>query len=350
MKSSFVSRIRMPILFIAIFGVVAVIFQNCSDSRLGLTEQDSLTNSPLSIDPLSDIDGDGLGLDEEKDNGTDPDSADSDGDGLSDGAEVNTHGTNPNDPDTDRGGMSDGTEVTLGRNPTNPNDDQADESPSGDDGSDDSDNDGLSNSDETNIHGTNPNQIDTDGDGLNDGEEVNNFGTNPLVKDTDRGGFEDGYEVSKGLNPLNPNDDFVWGDWSIYQDVMACNSNGKKSQERMRVCIEGNCVGPELESRIIDCDAPVDGGWSSWSVWSPWSNATGACGTRTSTRTCNQPAPQFGGNDCVGSTTTTQTKPCESNEYGSCPSGYYWDPRESQCFVDHNQRDDPDPEPDPGPD
>jgi uncharacterized protein YkwD len=42
---------------------------------------------------------------------------DSDGDGLTDWEEINIYGTDPNDPDTDGDGMNDGDEVFLGRNP-----------------------------------------------------------------------------------------------------------------------------------------------------------------------------------------------------------------------------------------
>lgn len=42
---------------------------------------------------------------------------DSDNDGLSDYEEINIYGTNPNNPDTDGDGMSDGEEVKRGRNP-----------------------------------------------------------------------------------------------------------------------------------------------------------------------------------------------------------------------------------------
>lgn len=43
----------------------------------------------------------------------------------------------------------------------------------------DTDNDGLGDDDERNIHGTRPRRFDSDGDGYNDGQEVN-LGTNPL--------------------------------------------------------------------------------------------------------------------------------------------------------------------------
>ncbi|MEK9165471.1 MAG: CAP domain-containing protein [Patescibacteria group bacterium] len=47
----------------------------------------------------------------------------------------------------------------------------------------DSDNDGLTNSEEINIYGTDPNNPDSDGDGISDGEEVKK-GRNPLGKGT----------------------------------------------------------------------------------------------------------------------------------------------------------------------
>jgi hypothetical protein len=48
----------------------------------------------------------------------------------------------------------------------------------------DFDNDGLTNSRENRVYGTNPHKSDTDGDGVTDGREVNK-GTNPLSADTD---------------------------------------------------------------------------------------------------------------------------------------------------------------------
>ncbi len=46
----------------------------------------------------------------------------------------------------------------------------------------DSDNDGLSDYDEINKYGTDPNNPDTDGDGLSDGQEIK-LGKNPMIKD-----------------------------------------------------------------------------------------------------------------------------------------------------------------------
>ena len=65
----------------------------------------------------------------------------------------------------------------------------------------DSDNDGLSDIDESK-HNTNPNKSDTDNDGLNDGDEVRWYKTDPLNPDSDGDGYLDGEEVKGGYNPL----------------------------------------------------------------------------------------------------------------------------------------------------
>ncbi len=45
--------------------------------------------------------------------------------------------------------------------------------------------------------------LDTDGDGLTDSAETNVYGTNPAIPDTDGDGFNDGLEVAAGTDPLN---------------------------------------------------------------------------------------------------------------------------------------------------
>jgi gliding motility-associated-like protein len=90
---------------------------------------------------------------------------DSDGDGLSDFDEVNNYGTDPNNPDTDGDGYNDGNEVTISSDPLNPCD------PNPMNPVCDQDGDGLTNADEA-TNGTNPMNPDTDGDGVLDGEEV----------------------------------------------------------------------------------------------------------------------------------------------------------------------------------
>src|SRR5829696_7309590 len=56
----------------------------------------------------------------------------------------------------------------------------------------DSDGDGVADSDEVDLYGTDPNTWDTDGDGLGDGDELFVAGTDPLVWDTNGDGVSDG--------------------------------------------------------------------------------------------------------------------------------------------------------------
>ncbi|MFL2832205.1 MAG: hypothetical protein ACJ0BK_01140, partial [Coraliomargaritaceae bacterium] len=71
--------------------------------------------------------------------------------------------------------------------------------------SQDSDDDGLSDEDEVNIHSTDPNDADSDDDGLSDGDEVNIHSTDPNDSDSDDDGISDGDEVTNGISPLTPN-------------------------------------------------------------------------------------------------------------------------------------------------
>lgn len=150
-------------------------------------------------DSFLDSDYDGLRDLQEADYGTDPHNSDSDFDGLGDGQEVQEYFTNPLIADTDGGGAFDGSEVSAGLNPLDPLDD----------GSIDSDRDGLTDLEEIEL-GTQPYYNDSDFDSLSDGDEVKIYGTDPLQADTDQGGITDGYEVSTGLNPLDASDDLLF--------------------------------------------------------------------------------------------------------------------------------------------
>ena len=68
----------------------------------------------------------------------------------------------------------------------------------------DDDNDGLPDTDEINVLGTDPLDPDSDDDGLFDGREIG-YGTNPLAMDTDLDSFSDGKEIAAGSDPLDGN-------------------------------------------------------------------------------------------------------------------------------------------------
>ncbi|MDP7203248.1 MAG: S8 family serine peptidase [Candidatus Poseidoniaceae archaeon] len=116
---------------------------------------------------------------------------DSDGDLLWDSNETDVHNTDPDDYDTDDDGLGDGHEVLIyGTNPLD----------------NDSDNDGLNDGLEVGTIGSDPNLWDTDGDGLNDGDEVLVHGTDPLVADADFDAdgfywFDDCNDSNASINP-----------------------------------------------------------------------------------------------------------------------------------------------------
>ena len=68
----------------------------------------------------------------------------------------------------------------------------------------DSDGDGIFDSRERFLHGTNPSHWDTDGDGLSDGDEITS-GIDPLSRDTDGDGYPDDEEIAFSTNPLVAN-------------------------------------------------------------------------------------------------------------------------------------------------
>jgi len=144
-------------------------------------------------DACQDSDGDGLLDADEVAMGTDPADSDTDDDGLSDGTEVNIHGTDPTDSDTDDDGLGDGEEVlTYDTDPNDP----------------DSDDDGLNDGQEIKTYGTDPNDPDSDDDGLSDGQEVLTYGTDPNDPDSDDDELTDGDEVLiHGTDPNDPDTD-----------------------------------------------------------------------------------------------------------------------------------------------
>ena len=65
---------------------------------------------------------------------------------------------------------------------------------------------------------------------------------------------------------------------------------------------------------INDITNLVDGRWSDNDAWSECTKPCGT-GTQTRTRTCTNPAPQYGGADCTGTAEETQEcndRPCPS--------------------------------------
>ncbi|YCM44107.1 LamG-like jellyroll fold domain-containing protein [Verrucomicrobiaceae bacterium 227] len=111
-----------------------------------------------------------------------------------------------------------------------------------DPGDDDSDDDGLLDSVETDTGiwggasdtGTDPNDLDSDNDGLSDGVEnpdlafvdENQTGSDPNLKDTDVDGFDDNIEVAAGTNPADPMSFPAPTDLPIIDDFEAAGLDG----------------------------------------------------------------------------------------------------------------------------
>jgi hypothetical protein len=102
------------------------------------------------------------------------------------------------EPDTDGDGWPDEYEIKLGTNPQKTEDKPG--------SMDDPDMDGLTNLEERDI-GTDPTDPDTDDDGLSDAQETLRGFSDPRVADTDNDGSSDLNEALDGTNPCRPDTD-----------------------------------------------------------------------------------------------------------------------------------------------
>ncbi|HET7690442.1 MAG TPA: hypothetical protein VFK41_08690 [Nocardioidaceae bacterium] len=205
-----------------------------------------VNNPSDDLPPVDDSDGDGLRDTEEGQLGTNPNDPDSDDDGLTDGAEVNTHGTDPLDADTDDGGVSDGAEVTNGTNPVdNPGDDLP--APV------DTDGDGLTDAEEVQ-YGTIITDPDSDGDGLTDGAEVHTHGTDPTKPDTDSDGLGDKAEVDSGATGCSTSPTVRDSDGDRLTDGQEVNGVTMNK----RVTKRGGKVSTIGVVKTFPCDADTD--------------------------------------------------------------------------------------------
>ncbi|XP_069119938.1 uncharacterized protein [Argopecten irradians] len=100
----------------------------------------------------------------------------------------------------------------------------------------------------------------------------------------------------------------VDGGWSSWGSYGPCSVMcGEGIQIRTRTCDNPapvnsgrECTGGDQENKICtNVECPIDGGWSRWSNFGPCSVTCGQ-GHQNRTRTCGNPTPQHGGQDCVG--------------------------------------------------
>ncbi|XP_078318954.1 uncharacterized protein LOC111119491 [Crassostrea virginica] len=119
---------------------------------------------------------------------------------------------------------------------------------------------------------------------------------------------------------IDPSVDSGWTEFGPYGHCSV--SCGEGTRSRSRTCKNHggvNCVGSATETTSCHLSAcPINGGWS---AFGPYSHCSVSCGggNHTRSRTCTNPAPQHGGQDCVGSFTETQS--CNN---GPCPVNGGW--------------------------
>ncbi|KAL9959836.1 hypothetical protein ACROYT_G033194 [Oculina patagonica] len=98
-----------------------------------------------------------------------------------------------------------------------------------------------------------------------------------------------------------------WTDWSAWS---ACPADKclNAVRSRSRSCTDPapafggqNCRGASGMNQLcpIDCIVPIDGSWGNWGAWSACSKTCGN-GTATRSRQCDKPHQQNGGGACVG--------------------------------------------------
>ncbi|VDI00055.1 Hypothetical predicted protein, partial [Mytilus galloprovincialis] len=126
-----------------------------------------------------------------------------------------------------------------------------------------------------------------------------------------------------------------WTDWSVWSTCS--HSCGRGFQSRNRTCSNPvpqfggkECLGNATDDDICNLhNCPVDGNWSGWSEWEACSFTCGG-GIKTRNRTCSNPEPQFGGNQCLGNDTFISNcadDPCPIN--GNWTDWSYW----NECSV-----------------
>ena len=100
-----------------------------------------------------------------------------------------------------------------------------------------------------------------------------------------------------------------------FQSSIGCKKEkGKLSKKAEKKCrkIEG-----ALKKCDYSCLPPVDGGWTDYREWTETAcSAQCGGGRQTRRRSCSNPAPTFGGADCVGKAEESQrcnTKQCPGN-------------------------------------
>lgn len=129
-----------------------------------------------------------------------------------------------------------------------------------------------------------------------------------------------------------------WTDFAV-QNISECSvtcGGGQQTVTSVRSCTQPapqyggqDCDGDATQYTQQTCNTnpcPIDGGWSDWENWQDYDECTVLCGSGTidqwRMRTCTNPAPQYGGADCVGPSKENGTHACNTAKCeDKCPEG-----------------------------
>ncbi|KAL9966591.1 hypothetical protein ACROYT_G024693 [Oculina patagonica] len=127
-----------------------------------------------------------------------------------------------------------------------------------------------------------------------------------------------------------------YSNWSNFTECSATCGGG--FQRRTRTCTNPlpccggkNCddLGPTVETQECGtCKCVIDGGWSAWCSYTACSVTCGG-GVRYRNRTCTNPPPQGGGQDCLGPYSESQECNTQSCHNGNFTEWSEW----SKCSV-----------------
>ncbi|GAA6107134.1 SCO-spondin isoform X2 [Tachysurus ichikawai] len=91
----------------------------------------------------------------------------------------------------------------------------------------------------------------------------------------------------------------------------------RSGEELMHECSSCLCEHGVWNCSLVPC--PRDGGLSPWGPWGPCSLTCGGLGQKVRNRSCSNPSPDYGGQDCVGDLQETaycQTTDCPDEDLG----------------------------------
>ncbi|ESP04876.1 hypothetical protein LOTGIDRAFT_109191, partial [Lottia gigantea] len=122
-----------------------------------------------------------------------------------------------------------------------------------------------------------------------------------------------------------------WSDWSEYAATGSCSTtcgNGTLTEQRNRTCnnpaTSGGgtpCSGSTRETRTVPCfvrECPINGGFGEWGNWTRHGACSVTCGegliAEKRNRSCDNPEPRYGGEECVGQSEEGRSVECSMAE------------------------------------